>query len=180
MIDAVWHQKGRCRMAVQELIDIATGEVYFRSGNGVWQKSPMRVDQNGDTEFNWDGWLKGRVFERLYDGSISIEGSTEGLNVNVPGISRYNVIALTISGRGARPICIRGASFFNQEGRESTFYGDNSYTSGNASQTTYGINVTCVGDTIVKAASAAHVLGAAGVLGEGNDTAIITKIDGIL
>lgn len=180
MIDAVRHQKGRCRMAVQELIDIATGEVYFRSGNGVWQKSPMMINQDGDTEFNWDGWLKGRVFERLYDGSISIDGSTKDLNVNVPGISRYNVIALTISGRGARPICIRGTSFFNQEGAVSSFYGDNSYTSGNASQTTYGINISCNGDTIVAAASAAHILGANGVLGDGNDVAIITKIDGIL
>lgn len=167
-------------MAVQELIDIATGKVYRRSNNGVWQKPPFTVNEDGDFEFDWDGWLKGRVFERLYDGSISIEGPTKNLNVNVPGISRYNVIALTLSGRGARPICIRGISFFDKEEGESTFYGDNAFTSGNGVQTTYGYNVTCNGDTIVKAAACAHIIGAGGAVGDGNNTAVITKIDGIL
>lgn len=117
------------------------------------------------------------MIDLLWSGSVSIRGNTDPPAMTVTGISNYYVIMVSFSGRSSP--CI-----LSRYGQSNWFYGDSSYTAGNASETIYtlGICLNTTGgdhDSIVELRCCSHVIGAEGAVGNGNDTATIVNIYGV-
>lgn len=116
------------------------------------------------------------MMDLLWTGSMEISGNTVPPAVSITGISNYYVIVVSFSGRAAP--CV-----LSRFGNSNWFYGDSSYTSGNAAETIYSlgicINSTGDPDAVTELRCCSHVISASGAVGEGNFGATVNRIYGV-
>lgn len=116
------------------------------------------------------------MMDLLWTGSMEISGNTVPPAVSITGISNYYVIVVSFSGRSAP--CV-----LSRFGNSNWFYGDSSYTAGNAAQTIYSlgicINSTGDPDAVTELRCCSHVISASGAVGDGNFGATVNRIYGV-
>lgn len=116
------------------------------------------------------------IMDLLWTGSVEISGNTIPSPLSITGISNYHVIVVSFSGRSAPCVLSRFAG-------SNWFYGDSSYTAGNAAQTIYSlgicINSTGDPDAVTELRCCSHVVSADGSVGKGNFGATINRVYGV-